>query len=117
MFFLDDDRLLKKLFFLYLGGTILFMIYFIAGIHASLSERIPYSADMLTLLFILAYCFYAWSLVRNNTALRKKYRTGMIVALAAPFVIIPIFKYFLLVPMPTEGLVITFLDKVVYWDF
>jgi hypothetical protein len=41
----------------------------------------------------------------------------MIIAVAAPFIILSIFKYFLLVPMPTEGLVVAFLDKVWYLDF
>ena len=41
----------------------------------------------------------------------------MIISIAAPFIVLPIFKYFLLVPMPTEGLVVAFLDKVWYLEF
>ena len=41
----------------------------------------------------------------------------MILALAAPFIIGPIFKYFLLVPMPTEGLVVAVLDAIWYFEF
>ena len=82
-----------------------------------LQNAVPYSGDVLALCFILAYCFYAWVLVRNNPALRKKFRTGMIIAVAAPLIVIPIFKYFLLVPMPYEGLAVAFFDKVWYLDF
>jgi hypothetical protein len=35
----------------------------------------------------------------------------------APFTIGSIFKYFLLVPMPTEGMVVALLDAIWYWDF
>ena len=117
MFYFDDDGLLKKLFFFYLAGVGVFIIYFAAGIDSLLDKVVPYSGDLLTLFFILSYCFYAWVLVRNNPALSRKYRTGIIIALATPLIVLPIFKYFLLVPMPTEGLVVSFLDKLWYLDF
>jgi hypothetical protein len=41
----------------------------------------------------------------------------MILSVAAPFLIGPVFKYLLLVPMPTEGLVVVLMDAVRYWDF
>jgi hypothetical protein len=55
--------------------------------------------------------------IRNRPSLRKKYRLSIILALAAPFLIGIIFKYLLLVPMPTEGLAVAVLDAVWYWDF
>ena len=70
-----------------------------------------------TLVFILTYCILVFRMIRGNPTLRKKYRTGLILALAAPFTIGPIFKYFLLVPMPFEGLVVAVMDAVWYWDF
>lgn len=117
MFYFDDDGILKKLFFFYLAGLFVLIVYFGAGIHSSFENVLPYPADLLTLFFILSYCVFAWALVHRNPKLRKKYRTGMIIAVAAPLVVLPIFKYFLLVPMPTEGLVVAFLDKVWYLDF
>ncbi|MEJ2221629.1 MAG: hypothetical protein P8X80_12530 [Desulfobacterales bacterium] len=49
--------------------------------------------------------------------MRKKYRTGLIVAVVSPFVVGVIFKYFLLVPMPAEGMVVTLLDAIWYFEF
>jgi hypothetical protein len=117
MFYFDDDGLLKKFFFFYLVGVGGLILYFVAGIDTSLHKSIPYAGDGLALFFILSYCFYAWAQVRNNPNLRRKYRTGLIITLATLIIVLPIFKYFLLVPMPTEGLVVTFLDKVWYLDF
>jgi len=117
MFYFDDDSILKKLFFFYLAGVAVLIVYFAAGIHSTLVKSVPYAADIPALCFILAYCSYAWVLVRKNPALRKKFRTGMIIAVLAPFIVLPIFKYFLLVPMPTEGLIVAILDKVWYLDF
>ena len=117
MFYFDDNGLLKKLFFFYLTGVVVFIIYFATGMDSLLKNAVPHFGDVLAVFFILAYCFYAWVQVRHNPSFRKKFRIGMIIAVAAPLIVIPIFKYFLLVPMPYEGLILTFLDKVWYLDF
>jgi hypothetical protein len=41
----------------------------------------------------------------------------MIVAFGSPFVVGLIFKYFLLVPMPSEGLVVAVTDYFWYLEF
>jgi hypothetical protein len=116
-FYFDDAGLLKKLFLFYLAGIIILIIYFSSGIHELLSRVVPFPADILALCFIIAYCVYAWMQIRNNTALRKKYRTAMIIAIAAPIIVGLIFKYFLLVPMPAEGMVVTVMDYFWYLEF
>jgi hypothetical protein len=67
--------------------------------------------------FILSYVSYTWKLIRDNPVWRKKFRTALIVAVVAPFVVCPIFKYFLLVPLPSEGLVVALLDAIWYFEF
>lgn len=117
MFYFDDDALLIKLFFFYFAGVGGFIVYFVIGLSAQLATVLPYPNDWLALVFIIAYLTYAWTLIRNIPALRKKYRTSLILALASPFLIGSIFKYFLLVPMPKEGLVVTVMDAIWYLDF
>ena len=116
-FYFDDAILLKKLFFFYLAGIAVLFIYFAVGVDDSLRRAIPFPADFLTVCFIIGYNVYAWILIRGNPSLRKKYRTAMIVALISPFVVGMIFKYFLLVPMPTEGLVVAITDYFWYLEF
>jgi hypothetical protein len=117
MFYFGDAVLFKKLFSFYLAGVAGFLIYFGLGIGSSLGRILPYPGDVLVLCYLVGYCAYAWILVRSNAALRKKYRTSLIIALSAPLVVCPIFKYFLLVPLPTEGLVVAFLDSIWYLEF
>ena len=116
-FYFDEAELLKRLFFFYLAGVFVLIIYFSLGVNEPLGRIVPFPADILALCFIISYCLYAWRLVRNNTELRKKYRTAMIVAIASPFIVGLIFKYFLLVPMPAEGLVVTVMDYFWYLEF
>lgn len=117
MFYFDDDGLLKKMLFFYLSGTAVFVIYFSSGVSAILESTLPHPGDWLTLIFIFSYCTFTWKLIRDNPVQRKKYRTSLSLAVIAPFLIGPVFKYLLLVPMPTEGLVVVLLDAVRYWDF
>ena len=117
MFYFNDDARLKKLFFFYLAGSLVCLIYFLLGLPRVLSSAVPYPNDWLAVGFIVSYLAYAWMLIRQDAVLRKKYRTGLVLAVAAPFLVCPIFKYFLLVPMPTEGLVVAVLDAIWYWDF
>jgi len=117
MFYFDDDGLLQKLLIFYIGGTVVSLGYFILDLPGKIEPLLPYPNDWFTIAFILIYLAYAWHLVRRIPALRKKYRTGLILSVVPPFVICPIFKYFLLVPMPSEGLVVAVLDALWYWDF
>lgn len=117
MFYLDDPALLFKMLRVYLAGTLAVILWFVLGIPASLEVALPYSSDWMTLVFIVLYGIYVSRLVGRQPRLRKKYKTGIIVSLVAPFTIGSIFKYFLLVPMPTEGLIVTVMDAVRYWDF
>ena len=115
-FFFDDTMLLKKLFFFYLAGTIALILYFALGLNDPLGRIVPYPADILTTCFIVSYSVYAWMLIRSNPTLRRKYRIAMIVAFVAPFAVGMIFKYFLLVPMPFEGLVVAITDYFWYFE-
>jgi hypothetical protein len=56
-------------------------------------------------------------LIRDNPALRLKFKTSLILSVTTPFLIGPIFKYLLLVPMPKEGLVVVLMDAIRYWEF
>jgi hypothetical protein len=117
MFYLDDPALLVRMLRVYLAGTMAVILWFILGIPAALEAALPYASDWLTLVFhssLLHLCVQAGT---QSPRLRKRYRTGLIVSLVAPFTIGSIFKYFLLVPMPTEGLIVTLMDAVRYWDF
>jgi hypothetical protein len=116
-FYFDEAELLKKLFFFYLAGTIVLIIYFSLGVNEPLERIVPFPADILAICFIVSYCVYAWMLIGNNGPLRKKYRTAMIVAIASPFIVGMLFKYFLLVPMPAEGLVVSVMDYFWYLEF
>jgi hypothetical protein len=117
MFYFDDDKLLKKLIGFYLVLALGLLFFFIFQLPQALKDTLPYAGDWLTLVLVGVYSLYTWKIIRGNPQLRKKYRTCLILTFVAPFTIGPIFKYFLLVPMPTEGLIVAAMDAIWYWDF
>lgn len=117
MFYFYDDALMKRFLLFYLTGEVVFIIYFAVGLDSLLDEIFPFATDWLALCFLASYVWYVWASVRTTPELRRRYRLALIVSLVAPFLIGPIFKYFLLVPMPREGLVVAVLDYVWYLEF
>jgi hypothetical protein len=117
MFYFDDAGLLLRMLRAYLIGTIVSLLWFLLGVPSLLESSLPCPSDWLVLAFILIYSLYVLRLTRDNPSLRRKYRTGLGLSVAAPFSIGVIFKYFLLVPMPTEGLIVVVMDAIRYWDF
>ncbi len=116
-FYFDDPALLKKLFFFYLIETVILLFFFITGLNQALGQVVPFPGDILATCIIIAYGIYARLLIRTDAALRRKYWIGLLVSLIAPFTIGILFKYFLLVPMPSEGLIVSIIDYFWYLEF
>lgn len=117
MFIFFDDILLRKLFFFYVCQEAGLTVYFVLGIEAAIVKILPFATDALALCFLFLYSIYARKLIGQNKIFQKKYRTGLIVGIATPFVIGPIFKYFLMVPLPKEGLIVSVSDYIWYFEF
>jgi hypothetical protein len=117
MFYFYDDFLLKKLLALYAMGESAFILYSSFGIEAFAASLVPFGTDVLAICFLLVYGLYAWKWIRHDPGLRRKYRIAITMAMLAPFFIGVVFKYFLMVPMPREGLVVAMLDYIWYLEF
>jgi len=114
LFYLDRPGFLKRLFTFYLAGCLLFLIVFLAGIDKQLNERFLYFMDLLVFLFFLAYFAYCRILIRGDGILKRRLRTTLIMSIAPSLVLIPSFKYFLLVPLPVEGGFIELMNIIRY---
>ena len=117
MFYFDEAAMLKKLLWFFLGGSLVLLLLFVTGLAARLSVILPYAADWLTLIFIVAYGAYSRWAVATDAELGRKFRLALILAVVAPLLIGSIFKFLLLVPMPTEGMVALALDAAWYSIF
>jgi hypothetical protein len=70
--------------------------------------------DLLVFLFFLAYFTYCRILIGSDGALKKRLRMTLIMSIVPSLVLIPSFKYFLLVPLPVEGGFIELMNIIRY---
>jgi len=112
IFYFNDYSLLKKLYKFYLIGSLLFLAYFILNID-QLFGRVPYFADYLFMVFIASYYFYTRAIISGHE-LKHKFKVSFIMSLIVPLAIVPLFKYFLLVILPYEGIVIKLMNFIAY---
>jgi hypothetical protein len=114
LFYLDRPDLLKKLFTFYFVGCLLFLAFFFLRIDKQLNEKFVYFMDLLVFLFFIAYFAYCRILIRGDSVLKKKLRITLIMSIVPSLILIPSFKYFLLVPLPVEGGFIELMNIVRY---
>lgn len=116
MFYFGDHTHMVRITRYNLVFCALLVIFFISNLQESMAAISEYIADWLVLLFIPTLCFTAWKTVQMNPELKSRFRLCLILAILAPLTIGIIFKYFLLVPLPCEGLIVQLLDGIWYAD-
>jgi hypothetical protein len=113
-FYLDRPDLLKRLFTFYLVGCLFFLGLLLIGADKQLNKGFPYFMDTLVFVFFLAYLAYCRILIRGDAALKRKLKMTLIMSMVPSLILIPSFKYLLLVPLPVEGAFIELMNIVRY---
>ena len=114
MFYCGSEETLPRLIYQILGGASILGMLVISGLSDKADALILFSADSLVILYICFLIVQYYKIVENNKELKSKFKLSLLIGFLAPFAIGIIFKYFLLVPMPHEGLVVSLLDAVWY---
>jgi hypothetical protein len=113
-FYLEGPGFLWRLFVFCLLGSLLLLASFLIGLDKQLTKIFPYFMDALVLVFFLAYVGYCRYLIGGDVLLRKKLKISLIMSIVPSLVLIPSFRYFLLVPLPVEGGFIELMNIVRY---
>ncbi len=116
MFYCGTDADLVRLIYQIITVSIILATYLFTGLAEKISALIPFSADLLVIIFI-ALLIYQYLKKIKNPEFKRKFKISLLLGFLAPFTIGVIFKYFLLVPMPHEGLIVALLDSVWYAEF
>lgn len=117
MFYCGDHSFLMHLLRWEIAGAILFCGALFSGVTARAASILLFPADWLILVAISGIILVSTRKFSGDTDQRRRYAISLLVAVVAPFTVGIIFKYFLMVPMPFEGLVVTLLDAIWYADF
>lgn len=114
MFYCGSEERLPLLIYQILAGSFVLGLLSFTGLTETLDTFILFSADYLAILYIGALVVQYLKMCRNHPELMPKFKLSLLIGFLAPLTIGIIFKYFLLVPMPHEGLIVSLLDAIWY---
>ncbi len=113
-FAFDSGEDLKKLMVFYGGVCLIMVILFITPAADALNALFMFATDVLILIATIGLNIYAARLAKGDDTKRSRFRTGLIVAIVTPLVLTPVFRFFLLVPLPHEGGIVQLMQIIYY---
>ncbi|MDD3904883.1 MAG: hypothetical protein PHO09_14490 [Sphaerochaeta sp.] len=105
------NRITVPLFF---GFSALVALLKLVGVMNMINRRFQYIFDAVVLVILIAMMVSMARCVRSDAEQKKESRKVRNIALLGPFLLIVLFKYLLLIPMPVEGGIISLLNLVYY---
>ena len=114
IFYFDQSDLLKKLTIFFMAGNLLFSLIWLLGWAGRFMDIYKYLMDIFLFVFFVIYLIYTWLLIRNDQNLKSKYFISLLVAVGVPLFLCPVFRFFLLVPLPYEGFFIEMMHRAYY---
>ena len=114
MYYCGDHQFLVWLLRRVLLGAALLLAALLTGLVDFAANVLMYPLDWLMMGCIAVILYVCRRKHRLDAAVAGKFQRSVVIAFAAPLLVGIIFKYFLLVPMPHEGLIVLVLDSIWY---
>jgi len=89
-------------------------VVFLTGLDELLNSGFEYTADLIVLAVTFGYMVWVWRALATEAENRRRYRTCLMVSWATPLILVPGFRFGLLVPLPHEGAVIELMHQIRY---
>ncbi|MGI9537705.1 MAG: hypothetical protein ACR2PB_11600 [Desulfocapsaceae bacterium] len=113
MFYCGGDEGIVALIYQIIIGAVILTVFITTGLADKIDTFAFFSSDILVIVFTVWLIFHYYKIAKD-AELMPKYKLSLLIGFIAPFTIGVTFKYFLLVPMPHEGLVVSLLDAIWY---
>lgn len=113
-FAFDSMPALRRLSAFYGGVSLVMIVVFATPIAAALNALFMFSTDVLVLVATVGINVYAARIAHGDELMRSRFRTGLIVSVVTPLVLTPVFRFFLLVPLPREGGIVQLMQVIYY---
>jgi len=114
VFYFDDFTLLKKLLAFYSIEMGVLFLLFLTGIDQTLTRSFRYTIDILTLGLIMALYLFIRTCIRGKIDYHRKLRNALLISILTPLFLVPVFRFFLRVPLPKEGGIVDILFILYY---
>lgn len=98
----------------YLAIGAVMAVLFLTGLDNLVNAGFEYTTDLIVLAVTLGYMVWVWSALATEPEDRRRYRTCLMVSWATPLILVPGFRFGLLVPLPHEGAVIELMHQIRY---
>jgi hypothetical protein len=114
VFYIEMPKLTKPLVLTYLVLSLLLGFSKVTGLMAYINGIFLYSMDVV----VLAYLVFLVIIINkktkfDDTAMKDKKKV-ISIAFISPMVVLIVFKYLLLIPMPKEGGIISLINLIYY---
>ncbi len=103
VFYFDDFPFLKKLLAFYSIEMGILVLLFLTGLDTALIKAFRYTIDIITLGLILALYIFIRLQIKEQEEWHRKLRHALTISVLTPLFLVPIFRFFLRVPLPKEG--------------
>lgn len=118
LYYLDNPEIGKKLLKIYYSANVVSIVIFMTGIDNAINSGYAFTTDFLlagTGIAMIVAMYHGAK--KTNSELVSKVRRLTLIAIIFPAVLCPIFRYFLLVPLPKEGLVVEQVFNHTYYTY
>ncbi|KHT58323.1 hypothetical protein RJ45_25475 [Photobacterium gaetbulicola] len=118
LYYLDEPVISKKLLKIYYSMVATSIVIFMTGLDSTINSAYPFMTDILLVATGAALIVTIYrNAQQRSPEFKHKVRRMTLIALIFPAVLCPIFRYFLLVPLPKEGLVVEQVFNHTYYTY
>ncbi len=113
-FYPDVEEYRKKITGQYFIASIVLAVIVFSPLGGIIKGVLKYNLDILVLLYIIYFNINSRILAKKYEIPAKSFRALTLVSIIVPLILCPLFRYFLLVPLPVEGGIIKLMNLLYY---
>tara|TARA_R110001583_G_scaffold52393_1_gene162767 strand:+ start:8928 stop:9785 length:858 start_codon:yes stop_codon:yes gene_type:complete len=118
LYYFDNQSLTKQLLKVYYTFMVVSSVIFLSGLDVAINASYEFTTDIIMLLLSACIIFTLYRFAKQDPSeYRPKVKRVILISIIFPLVLCPIFRYFLLVPLPKEGLVIEQVLNTTYYTY
>ena len=113
-FHFDDDAIMRRAAAVYALTIGTVYLIFATGLAGLLNSGFVYTTDVIALGFLVGLIVTVRSLVISRGRSLQQFRIVTLITFVVPLFLLPVFRYFLRVPLPREGGIIEIMHIIYY---
>jgi len=113
-FYVESPSVIRASMGTYLAAGAGVLVLLVSGLDEPIKATAKYAIDFVLLALAVGYMIWQWRHLASDLESRRKYRTCLILSWATPLILVPVFRFGLLVPLPYEGAAVELMHQIRY---